>query len=89
MKAVYKYEIPIEDEFTLVLPKGARLLCIQAQRDTPCLWALVDTLVVREARHFRLAGTGHPIENPESLSFIDTFQMHGGASVFHVFERIK
>jgi len=88
-KTVYKYPIPVEGEFELGLPQGARVLSVQVQAGMVCLWALVDPKAPLAPRRFRLAGTGHPIENAESLSFVDTFQLHGGALVFHVFEYVE
>jgi hypothetical protein len=86
MKTVYKYQIPSADEFSLYLPQGAQCLSIQVQKDTPCLWALVDPEQPTEARRFRIAGTGHPIANSNALSFLGTFQVFGGDLVFHLFE---
>lgn len=85
MFAVYKYEVPGTDEFTLDLPVGAKFLSVQVQYSTPVLYALVLTTNARETRRFRLAGTGHPIEDPRQLDFIGTFLVSGGSLVFHLF----
>lgn len=37
MKCVYKYEIPVQDQFALQLPVGAQVLDVQAQQGTPQL----------------------------------------------------
>jgi hypothetical protein len=55
MLTIYKWAIPIEDHFTLELPKNARILTIQTQRNTPQLWAMVDSETEKETRHFRLS----------------------------------
>ncbi len=93
MKSVYKYPLPMdEDDFTIFLPKGAEVLTIQIQGETPCLWALVDPYAKQESRSFHIAGTGHPIHSPANgweWKFIDTFQLRGGGLVFHVFEGVK
>ncbi len=87
MLTVYKYEFPFEDEFTLDLPMGAQVLSFQEQYGVPCVWALVDPTAMKLKRHFRLAGTGHPIEHaPAALRFVGTAQFHGDALVFHLFE---
>ncbi len=84
---VYKYEVPLEDDFVLWLPTGAQLLSFQAQYDNPCLWALVDPDARTEKRGFRLAGTGHKIDlDPAALRFVGSAQFQGGALVFHLFE---
>lgn len=61
MLMIFKYPIPIEDHFTLELPKDAKILTVQVQREMPQLWAVVDPEAEKETRHFRLSGTGHPI----------------------------
>jgi hypothetical protein len=88
MLTIWKYTIPVADDFSLSMPAGASPLSIQVQYDEPQLWALVDPdeTVFQEIK-FRLAGTGHPINIPEmDLSFIGTFQLDGGSLVFHLFE---
>ena len=87
MQSVYKYTIPVEDYFSLDLPKGAKILTVQEQHGKPQLWALVKRGEPNETRNFRLAGTGHPIkESPEMLNYIGTFQIAGGSFIGHIFE---
>jgi len=88
MLTVYKYSVPVVDYFTLAMPPGARLLTVQVQRQQPQMWALVDANTSStEDRHFRLAGTGHPIqEKVDSLVWVGTFQINQGSLIFHVFE---
>ena len=86
--SVYKYPIKPEG-VRLDLPAGARLLSVQMQRGTPCLWALVPTgdpvmpITPSSMRIIRVYGTGHTI-NGDPGEFIDTFQIEG--LVFHVFD---
>lgn len=42
MKGIFKYELIIADHSKLCLPVGTIILSVQAQRDTICLWAVVD-----------------------------------------------
>jgi hypothetical protein len=57
------------------------------QHGEPQLWMLVDPSKEVVAYHFRVAGTGHPIEiAPERLSYVGTFQIDNGSLVFHVFQ---
>ena len=87
MNSVFKYTIPVEDCFSLDLPKGAKILTVQEQHGEPQLWALVNKNKPNEKRNFRLAGTGHPIkESPETMDYIGTFQLAGGGFIGHVFE---
>lgn len=95
MKSVWKFVIDdISDEVTLQMPKGARVLTVQTQGGAEafgyfgqqlCLWAEVDTDAEKEPRRFRIAGTGHRLPD-EPLTYLGTFQLRGGALVFHVYE---
>ena len=86
MKQVFKYELTMNDHITILLPEGAKILKIDTQHGVPYIWALVDLETApNEERIFRIAGTGHIIDE-DKLGFIDTFQMDGGDLIFHVFE---
>jgi hypothetical protein len=85
MRQVFKYDLPADYEFSLVLPRGAELLHVAGQHDRPRLWALVDPEAGFETRRFRLAGTGHPIVE-EKLKHVGSFMMNGDTFVFHLFE---
>lgn len=90
MLTVYKYEVPLTDDFAIDMPCGARILSVQVQNGEPVLWALVDPEARELRRHFRLAGTGHMIDQaPADLLFIGTMQLRGGALVFHLFEALR
>lgn len=88
MKIVFKYPVSDRDRFYLELPKGAKILSFQCQGEQPCLWALVDTDVPTETRHFLFIDTGQPIvhEPIGKLNFIGTVQMAGDTTVGHLFE---
>ena len=88
MLTIFKYPVPAEDHFTLEMPKGAKILTVQAQRGNPQLWAMVDSETKKEKRYFRLAGTGHPLGDDylKIINYIGTFQMGNGVLVFHLFE---
>jgi hypothetical protein len=88
MLTIFKYPIPVEDHFTLELPKDAKILTVQTQRGTPQLWAMVDSETEKEVRYFRLSGTGHPLGEDylRIINYIGTFQIENGALVFHLFE---
>lgn len=84
---IFKYQIRNDIEITM--PKGARILCVQEQYSIPSVYALVDTSVKdNETRKFAIYGTEDEMRSGEH-AYIDTFQMHGGQLVFHVFEILK
>lgn len=87
MKRIFKYPVAINDYIEIEMPKGAQILDAQAQAEVPCIWALVDPSQPKETRRFRFAGTGHPIKET-NLIHIGSFQMAGGALIFHMFEII-
>ena len=94
--SIWKYRLDITtcrtgDERQAVfderIPRGAKLLAVQAQNEGPCLWALVDTKQPKESRTFEIYGTGHTM--PKDLSnrvYLGTFQLDSGRFVGHVFE---
>jgi hypothetical protein len=92
MLRIYKYTIPVEDEFVLQLPAEAQVLDVQTQHGWPQLWALIDPKASTESRRFILRGTGHDIRHytTETLKYCGTFQLQSGQLngqlVFHVFE---
>ena len=84
MKEIWKFQIgPGEDSFEM--PDGAVVIAVQTQRETPCMWAVVDPAAPKKLRTFRTVGTGHPFDL-EGLEYLGTFQLQGGALVFHTFE---
>jgi hypothetical protein len=67
------------DEFSIDLPTGARVLTVQSQRDSEAfIWAQVDPDAPMKPRRFRLAGTGHPIADPDHWAYIGSFQLRAG-----------
>ena len=84
---VFKYPVPVTDEFELTMHDGSAILTVQVQNDNPQLWALCDETAPLVRRRFRLAGTGDPIEDADHLEYIGTFQILGGRFVSHLFER--
>ena len=89
MLKVFKYEVPISDFATVDMPQGAKILSLQVQHGTPTIWALVDPEAPSTQRNFRVAGTGHAIDNfGDELSFVGTCQMMDGSLVWHLFELV-
>lgn len=81
---IYKYPIDIRDEQLVKMPKDAKILTVQMQGDNPTLWALVDEKAEKEYRKIRIIGTGHPIPDADSLTYIGTIQER--MFLWHVFE---
>jgi len=85
-KTIWKFPLRVDDIIDVDMPTGARILAVQTQQETPCIWALVDPSAPKERRRFRVFGTGHRIAQEDSLTYVGTFQVGDGALVFHVFE---
>jgi hypothetical protein len=90
-KRIYKYELAITDTQTIAMPEGAEILTVQAQRGTPCLWALVNPELPATERRIETFGTGHPVLSDTGVErrYVGTYQISGGSLVFHVFERLQ
>jgi hypothetical protein len=84
IRRVHKFPLPAGDWVSVTMPEGAEPLSVQVQDDVPCLWALVTVGAPPVVHHFRIVGTGQDLGSNVGRH-IDTFQMLGGALVFHVF----
>ncbi len=86
MKKIWKYMLILSDHPFISMPKGAIVLSVDVQDGHIQIWALVDPEAPKEPRGFRMAGTGHPVEDAiASMRFIGTVQM--GEFVWHIFEK--
>jgi hypothetical protein len=85
---VFKYVLEGLGDQSVMMPVGAKILTVDAQRDIPCLWAQIDSTdgVAHRSRHIVMFGTGH-LGITDKDEYISTFQMQGGTFVFHAFER--
>jgi len=84
-KKVYKYEIGIVDHQEIEMPFGAEILTFQLQQGTPYIWVLLEPSIETIVRRFRLAGTGHIIEEG-GLQYIGTVKMLDETIIYHLFE---
>jgi len=82
---IWKCKLKVTDEQVVELPDGAKFLDVQMQGEDCCIWTLCDETAPPKSRGIAIYGTGNPMpEYPGE--YIATFQMAGGALVFHVFE---
>ena len=88
MKTIWKYQLEITDEQSLMMPEGAKILTAQIQQETLCLWALVDPIIPKQLRKIEIIGTGNPIYDLER-KYISTVQMAAGKLIFHLFEKLS
>ena len=83
---VWKFPIPIADDFVLKMPRDAEILFVGNQGDQACLWARVVPDRRVEDRRFYLRGTGHPIDL--DCKHVGSFMLYAGNLVFHIFEAL-
>jgi len=89
MKTIWKYNLKIDDEQVVNLPKNAEILTVQNQQGNPCLWALVSPIKETEPRIIVCRGTGHDINFRNfTLQYISSAQFYDGDIVFHYFEKL-
>lgn len=88
MNKIFKYPLVITDRQTVQIPKSAKILSVQYQQSTLCMWALVDTAEPLEFRTICIFGTGHEIKNTAFLKYIATVQAPTANLVWHVFEYV-
>lgn len=80
---IFKYELPVEDNVTVSMPKDARIISAQSQRGAVTIWAEVEPDAPRVNRRFRVVGTGHRFDGT-GLRHVGTVQ--AGLFVWHVYE---
>lgn len=87
MRTTWKFPLSVADRQTIMMPKDAYVLpSAQIQFDMITVWAVVDDKAPLEARQFRIAGTGHPLDDIDlNWRFLGTVQMLTGELIFHVF----
>ena len=85
MKTIWKFDVPIQDDFSILMPDGAKILKLDLQFGEPKIWALVDPDNEKKERFFIGRGTGHPM-NETNICYVGTVVMTEGRFVFHLFE---
>lgn len=79
---IYKY--PLTSMFNRIeMPEGAKILTMQLQNGTPCIWALVEPNAPKTERIFEVLVTGIGFKDSPA-TYIGTYQF--GGFVGHVFE---
>ena len=81
---IYKFKLDIEDMRLVRMPKGAKILSVQNQREEVCIWAEVDPDAHQTIRRIAIHGTGHTVT--PGGQFVGTFQLSGGDFVGHVYD---
>lgn len=67
---IFKYQMPVLEQFTMKLPKAAQIIRMESQGGMFWLWAVVDTRAPDEERHFHAFKTGAPIPSHLDLAYV-------------------
>lgn len=90
MNRIFKYPLKFENVQMVEMPKGAVVLCVQAQDDFPCIWVEVDPDAPPICRSFVTYMTGELIDDGVARHYVGTYQVISRALVFHVYtDRIE
>lgn len=82
---VWKYPLRVTDHIDVPMPKDALPLFVAVQHGSPMLWCRVQPDAPMVVRRFRIAGTGHTLDDTVE-HYVGSFMLAGGGLVFHVFE---
>jgi len=88
VRTIYKYPLEFLGRQDVALPVGAEFLSVQMQRDSICMWFIVDPEDPKETRTFFIVGTGHAMP-PGNFLFLGTVQMEDGRFIWHIFSEVK
>ena len=90
MQTIWKFPLEITDIQHVKMPKGAKILSVhnqgQSPGERPMLWAMVNPEAEPEEREIHIAGTGH-MRDLYDLTYIGSAV--GPIFVWHVFENVK
>ena len=82
---IFKYRVPIVQEFSIDMPNGANVIAYQVQHGDPTIWAEVDETKALVKHNFITLGTGH--EAPELRGrHLGTIQLD--SFVWHLYEGV-
>lgn len=85
MKTIWKFPLEVVDEQLVDMPEGSEILAVQVQLGVPCLWAAVTPDAAKVKRCIATYGTGHPMKSRAADQYVGSYQLQGGALVFHVY----
>lgn len=91
MQSIWKFGLEITDYQEIMMPVGAKILCVKNQNARPHIWAVCDTEAIYEKRSFRVYGTGQEYLDVYG-DYIGTVQIYETMYaihkqfVWHVFE---
>ena len=87
--SIWKFSLGNDIVKTIKMPVGSKILCVKNQFEMGTIWALVNILQSNtENRVFHSYMTGEVIADLKD-EYIGTYQLTGGNTIVHVFEKHK
>lgn len=87
-REIWKYEFDPGSGGQFAMPQDAQFVALQVQNGTPCMWWSVPKNAGPKEnwplRTFDVVPTGAPGYVPDTLHYVGTFQVLGGAFVGHL-----
>lgn len=88
MKTIHKFRLTLSREQIIMMPQDAKVLCVQEQAGSICIWAEVFTNEPLVEHHFWVVGTGQEITpDMDAMPYIGTVQ--DDRLVWHVYGGIE
>jgi len=84
-RSVHKYPFVIQDEVTMLLPRGAKIVLVETQNGQAMMWCEVLPGFPMVPRNFRIYGTGMIIRS--DCAHVASFQ--DDVFVWHLYEVIN
>ncbi len=69
-RVIFKYQMPVQEHFTMMLPAGAEILRVEDQGGMFWMWAMVRTDAPDEPRHFHAFKTGGKIPDALNIRYV-------------------
>lgn len=75
-RVIFKYQMPVLEEFTMTLPEGAEIIRVADQGGMFWMWAAVHTDLPDEERHFLAFKTGAAMPTDRVLRYVGFCAIH-------------
>ena len=76
MNKIVKYQVPMNQEFSLDIPQDSQILNVQILDSNPVLWVLIDDSKYQVTTNFLLYTSESPIPSTDNLSYIGSFSFN-------------
>lgn len=85
---IYEYNIPIQPNFSIAMPTGARIIAVQNQQGTGVIYTIADPSAIPVERAFELVASNAEFKLL-GKKYIGTFSVTNSSWTYHLFEIIS